>query len=144
MPTQHQQVFINLPVADLERSVAFFTQLGYRFNPQFTDHQATCMIVGENIHVMLLVRDYFQTFASLPVPQPGQTTEVLIALSCASRAEVDELVARAVAGGGAAPRAPQDHGFMYQHGFDDLDGHTWELFHMDPDAVPPGMEAPAA
>lgn len=130
-----KQIFVNLPVADLDKSVAFFTALGFSFNPQFTDHKATCMIVGENIHVMLLVRDYFEGFCSKPVADARQTTEVLIALNCDSRADVEQMVAKAVAAGGSAPRAAQDHGFMFQHGFDDLDGHAWEVFYMEPGAM---------
>jgi len=125
-----RQIFVNLPVRDLGRSVAFFTALGFRFNPQFTDEKGTCMIVSDDIFVMLLTEGFFGTFTSKPVVDARKGTEVLVCLSCESRAEVDELVARAVASGGAAPRASQDHGFMYQHGFEDPDGHVWELVHM--------------
>ncbi|SAI71606.1 Predicted lactoylglutathione lyase [Bordetella ansorpii] len=130
-----KQIFVNLPVADLDRSVAFFTGLGFSFNPQFTDKNATCMIIGENIHAMLLVRDYFKTFCSKPVADASKATEVLIALNCDSRAEVEAMVEKALAAGGTAPRKAQDHGFMYQHGFDDLDGHAWEVFYMNPEAM---------
>ena len=122
-----RQIFVNLPVKDLGRSVAFFTGLGFSFNPQFTDDKGTCMVVGSDIFVMLLVESFFGTFTSRPVCDAKSATEVLVCLSCESRAEVDDLVAKAVAGGGAAPRASQDHGFMYQHGFEDPDGHVWEL-----------------
>ncbi|WP_144634011.1 VOC family protein [Bordetella genomosp. 13] len=130
-----KQIFVNLPVADLDRSVAFFTKLGFTFNPQFTDQNATCMVIGEHIHAMLLVRDYFKTFCSKPVADATQATEVLIALNCDSRAEVEAVVQKALAAGGTAPREARDHGFMYQHGFDDLDGHAWEVFYMDPEAM---------
>ncbi|MCM5681117.1 VOC family protein [Schlegelella sp. S2-27] len=130
----HQQIFVNLPVKNLEESKAFFAQLGFTFNPQFTDHNAACMIVGDNIYAMLLVEAYFQTFTKKPVADAKRSTEVLLCLSCDSRAQVDELVAKAVTAGGAAPNAPQDHGFMYGHGFEDLDGHVWELVYMEPNA----------
>lgn len=130
-------IFVNLPVKDLKRSVEFFTKLGYTFNPQFTDENATCMVVSENIFVMLLVESYFKTFTHKPVADATQTTEVLIALSAESRAAVDDLVAKAVAAGGTTPMPAKDYGFMYQHGYQDLDGHMWEVVWMDPKAVPP-------
>ena len=129
------QIFVNLPVKDLKRSVAFFTALGYRFNPQFTDENATCMIVGENIFVMLLVEPFFRTFTTKAVCDATKYTEVLVCVSCDSRAQVDELVQKARAAGGSTPRAAQDHGFMYQHGYHDLDGHVWELVYMEPAAA---------
>jgi predicted lactoylglutathione lyase len=125
-----RQIFVNLPVRSLPRSVTFFESLGFTFNPQFTDEKGTCMIVDENIFVMLLTREFFGTFTSKPVSDANATTEVLVCLSCESREEVDGLVAKAVTGGGSAPRASQDHGFMYQHGFEDPDGHVWELVYM--------------
>jgi predicted lactoylglutathione lyase len=131
------QIFVNLPVRELPRSVAFFTALGFRFNPQFTNEKGTCMIVSENhSYVMLLAQEFFQTFTPKPVADASRSTEVLLCLSCDSRAEVDAQVARAVAAGATTPNPPQDHGFMYQHGFQDLDGHLWELVHMDMNAVP--------
>jgi predicted lactoylglutathione lyase len=130
------QIFVNLPVKDLNRSVEFFTKLGYTFNPQFTNEDATCMIVGENIFVMLLVEKFFQTFIDKPISDAKKSTEVLMGLSCASRAEVDEMVRKAVAAGGTSPRKPVDHGFMYGHGYEDLDGHIWEVFYMEPGAQP--------
>ncbi|MDM0107552.1 VOC family protein [Variovorax sp. J22R24] len=129
------QIFVNLPVKNLDRSVAFFTRLGYKFNPQFTDENATCMIVSDDIYVMLLVESYFKTFTPKPIADATKTTEVLLCLSCESRAQVDEMVAKALAAGGTTPNKPQDHGFMYQHGYQDLDGHMWELVHMS--AMPP-------
>jgi predicted lactoylglutathione lyase len=124
-------MFVNLPVADLQASVAFFTQLGFTFNPMFTDHTATCMVIGEQNFAMLLTREKFAGFAPHPIADARQTTEVLVCLSCTSRAEVDTLVAKAVAAGGNTYNSPQDHGFMYGHGFQDLDGHVWELAWMD-------------
>ncbi|MDM0014181.1 VOC family protein [Variovorax sp. J22P168] len=130
------QIYVNLPVKDLDRSVAFFTHLGYKFNPQFTNSNATCMIVSDDIYVMLLVESFFKTFTPKPIADATRTTEVLLCLSCGSRAEVDAQVAKAVAAGGSTPNKAQDHGFMYQHGFQDLDGHLWELAYMDMSAVP--------
>ena len=134
----HQQIFVNLPVKDLERSKTFFAQLGFSFNPQFSDDKAACMIVGDNIYTMLLVEPYFQSFTKKPVADAKRSTEVLLCLSCDSRAHVDDLVAKALAAGGCAPNAPQDHGFMYGHGFEDPDGHVWELVYMEPGAAGQG------
>ena len=129
-----QQIYVNLPVKNLPRTTTFFESLGFAFEPKFTNDQAACMIVGDNIFVMLLVESFFQTFTKKPVSDATKTTEVLVCLSCESRAKVDELVARARAAGGTVPNAPQDHGNMYGHGFEDLDGHVWELMHMAPNA----------
>ncbi|MBI3532508.1 MAG: glyoxalase/bleomycin resistance/extradiol dioxygenase family protein [Curvibacter sp. PD_MW3] len=131
-----QQIYVNLPVRDLARSRAFFGALGYSFNPQFSNEQGACMVISDDIYVMLLTEPFCQTFTSKPLADARKTTEVLICLSCASRAEVDQLVAKARAAGGTVPRASQDHGFMYQHGFEDLDGHIWELAYMDMAACP--------
>lgn len=125
-----KQIFVNLPVKNLDRSVAFFTALGFSFNPQFTDQNATCMVVSDDIFVMLLVEPFFAGFTAKPVADAFAATEVLVALSLDSRAEVDAMVAKALAAGGKAPMPPKDHGFMYQHGFEDPDGHQWEVFHM--------------
>ena len=127
MPTQ---IFVNLPVKDLDRSVAFFTALGYSFNPQYTDENATCMIVDENIFVMLLVEPYFKTFIKKELCDARRSTEVIVCLSADSRDAVDALVRKAIEAGGKAPAEARDHGFMYQHGFEDPDGHLWELVHM--------------
>jgi predicted lactoylglutathione lyase len=132
-----RQIFVNLPIKNMERSKAFFGALGFSFNPQFTNEQGACMVVSDSIYVMLLVEPFFQTFTRKPIADAGKTTEVLICLSCESRAEVDDMVRKAVAAGGSTPNAPQDHGFMYGHGFQDLDGHIWELAYMDPSAAPP-------
>ncbi|MGY6269336.1 VOC family protein [Achromobacter denitrificans] len=131
-----KQIFVNLPIANMQKSQAFFKSLGFAFNPQFTNDQGACMVVSDDIYVMLLVTDFFKTFTGKPVADANKSTEVLIALSCDSRAEVDGLVAKALAAGATAPRPPQDHGFMYAHGFEDLDGHIWELVHMVPGETP--------
>lgn len=129
-------IYVNLPVRDLDKSIAFFTQLGYKFNPQFTDQNATCMIVGESIFVMLLVEKFFQTFTPKQICDASKSTEVLLCLSCDSREAVDALVRKAVAAGATTPNPPKDHGFMYGHGYQDLDGHLWELMYMDISAMP--------
>jgi len=131
------QIFVNLPVKNLDRSVAFWTALGFSFNPQFTDENATCMLVGENIFVMLLVEPYFQGFTPKPVSDATRQTETLIALSLDDRAAVDALVDKVLAAGGTETQPARDLGFMYQRSFADLDGHQWEPFFMAPDAIPP-------
>lgn len=131
-----KQIFVNLPVKDLAKTQAFFSALGFQYNAQFTNELAACMVVSENISVMLLTEPFFQTFTKKPVADARQTTEVLLCLSCDSRAEVDALVAKALAAGGTAPNPVQDHGFMYAHGFEDIDGHQWELVYMDMSATP--------
>ena len=132
-----RQIFVNIAVRNMEHTQAFFRSLGFEFNPQFTNESGACMVVAENISVMLLTEPFFQGFTRKPVADASKSTEVLICLSCESRAEVDDLVRKALAAGGKAPMPPQDHGFMYAHGFEDLDGHQWELVYMDPNAVPP-------
>ncbi|MEM5384492.1 VOC family protein [Paraburkholderia phymatum] len=137
----HKQIYVNLAVSSVEKSKAFFSQLGFTFEPKFTNEQAAAMVIGENIYAMLLAKDFFQTFTHKTLCNPKESTEALICISCDSRAQVDELVAKARAAGGAVPRAPQDHGFMYGHGFEDIDGHIWELVYMDPNAVMPTADA---
>jgi predicted lactoylglutathione lyase len=127
-----RQIFVNLPVRDVERSRTFFASLGFTFDSQFSDEKSACMTVGENMFVMLLAEPFFRTFTVKPVSDASKATEVLICLSCDSRAEVNELVSKALVAGGRAPLDPQDHGFMYGHGFEDLDGHVWELIYMKP------------
>jgi len=134
MPTQ---IFVNLPIADLDRSVEFFKKVGYTFNAQFTDETATCMVISDDIYAMLLTRPKFQTFIPGEISDATKQTEVLISLSCESRQAVDDVIAKAVAAGGKTFRAPDDHGFMYGNAYQDLDGHIWEYFWMDPSAIPP-------
>ncbi|WP_164008331.1 VOC family protein [Pyxidicoccus trucidator] len=129
------QIFVNLPVESLGRSVEFFKQLGYTFNAQFTDQNATCMVISESIYVMLLVKDYFKTFINKEVADTSKVTGAIIALSAESRAAVDTLVDTALKAGGKATKPPTDHGFMYQRSFQDLDGHQWEILWMDPKNV---------
>jgi predicted lactoylglutathione lyase len=130
-----KDIFVNLPVRDLTRTVEFFTRLGYTFNPQFTDENATCMIVGTNIYVMLLVEKYFKTFIDKPVVDARTSSEAIIALSAESRDAVNRIVETALAAGARRYGEPKDHGFMYQWGFEDLDGHIWEYIWMDPTAI---------
>lgn len=127
-----KQIFVNLPVKDLDRSIAFFTKLGFTFNPDFTDEKATCMIIDENIFTMLIVEEYFKTFTNKPLADATKGTEVILALSSESREKVDELINRAIEAGGKSPMPTQDHGWMYGRGFEDPDGHLWETIYMDP------------
>jgi len=129
------KLFVNLPVKDLKKSMNFFIQLGYQFNPQFTNETAACMVIGEDIFSMLLTEEKFKTFTNKPICDATKSTEVLVALSCDSRQQVDEMVQKAVAAGGSTYNKPQDHGFMYGHGFQDLDGHIWEIFFMERSAI---------
>lgn len=125
-----RQIYVNLPVQDLNASVKFFTQLGFSFNSQYSNEVAACMVVAENISVMLLTKPFFQGFTPKPIADAHQTTEVLVCLSCDSDEEVDQLVIKAVEAGGTSYKEAQDQDFMYIHGFQDLDGHIWELVHM--------------
>ena len=130
-----KQVFINLPVADLPKSMAFFKALGFSHNPQFTDDTAACIVISETIFVMLLTHSKFRVFTPKSICDTTKSAEVLLCLSCDSRSQVDDLVAKAVAAGGSIYANPKDYGFMYQHSFADPDGHQWELIHMS--AMPP-------
>ena len=130
-----RKLFVNLAVRDLKRSMDFFTRLGFTFNPQFTDDKAACMIVSDEAFVMLLREPFFQSFTKRAICDTSAQTEGLFALSCASRAEVDELVKTAIAAGGAHAMDPVDHGFMYGWSFYDPDGHHWEVLWMDPKAI---------
>ncbi|WP_273851944.1 VOC family protein [Guptibacillus spartinae] len=125
-----KQVFVNLPVKDLERSITFFNEIGFEFNPQFTDKNATCMILNENTFVMLLVEEFFQTFTDKELVNANSSTEVIMAISAESRDEVDEIVRRAIIAGGKPSNDVMDHGFMYSWSFQDVDGHLWEVMHM--------------
>ncbi len=130
-----RMVFINLPVRDLERTKAFFTALGFTYNPQFTDANAACMVLSDQGYVMLLTEPFFKGFTRRQICDTSTHTEALIALSCTSRDEVDEMVRKAIAAGGSPAMPPVDHGFMYGSSFYDLDGHHWEVMWMDPKAV---------
>lgn len=126
------QIFVNLPVKDLKKTMEFFSKLGFSFNPQFTDDNAACMVVDENhIYVMLLVEPFFKTFTSKEIADTTKTAEVILSLSAESRQHVDDMVKKAVDAGGSIPKDAQDYGWMYQHSFQDLDGHLWETAYID-------------
>jgi len=129
------KIFVNLPVKDLKRSMTFFEQLGFQFNPQFTDETAACMVITNDIYAMLLTHAKFKAFTNKEIADATKYTEVLTALSCESKAKVDELVETALKAGGTESRDLMDYGFMYGRSFDDLDGHIWEIFWMDPSHV---------
>jgi len=133
------KVFINLPVKDLDKSMAFFKGLGFPFNPQFTDEKAACMVISDSIFAMLLTEPFFQTFTRKKISDAKTATEVLIALDAASRDEVENTVAKAAKLGASLYAKPQDHGWMYQHSFADLDGHQWEILYMDESQLPEQM-----
>lgn len=134
MGYQTGQLFVNLPVSNLQDSINFFTALGFEFNPQFTNENATCMILNANTFVMLLTREFFKTFVSKEIVDTTGHTEVILAFSAASRAEVDELVNKALEAGGKPYNDPVDHGFMYSWSFQDPDGHLWEVVYMEENA----------
>ncbi|RJQ15692.1 glyoxalase/bleomycin resistance/extradiol dioxygenase family protein [Candidatus Woesearchaeota archaeon] len=131
-----KQIFVNLPVKDLSKTIKFFSTLGFTFNPKFTDKKAACMIIGENIYSMLIVEKFFKTFTPKKISDAKKTTEVLLALAVESRKKVDEIINKAVKAGGKEPRKPQDHGWMYGRSFEDLDGHIWEVFYMNERKMP--------
>lgn len=126
-----RQIFVNLPVKDLNRAIEFYTGLGFTLNPQFTDAKAACMVISDTIYVMLLTEPFFKSFTPKEISDATRTTEVLLALSADSREEVDTLVQKALTAGGRAPVPKQDHGWMYSHSLEDLDGHIWEVVWMD-------------
>lgn len=130
------RIFVNLPVKELSRSVDFFTRLGYTFNPQFSDEKATCMIISNTIYVMLLTEAFFQTFTKKEIVDAHKAVECVIAISADSKDAVNKMVARAEAAGATIPNPASDYGFMYQHSFEDLDGHHWEFVWMDPNGPP--------
>lgn len=130
-----RKIFLNLPIKDLKRSVAFFTELGFTFNAQFTDDSSTCMIISEDAYVMLLVEKRFQDFTTKAISDAQTATEAIIALNAESRADVDAFALTALANGGTPAMPPMDLGFMYGRSFYDPDGHHWEIFYMDPEHV---------
>ncbi len=136
-----KQIFVNLPVKNLDKTLGFFTELGFNFNAKFTDENAACMIIDENIYVMLLVEKFFKTFtANKNISDAKRSIEVLNALSFDSRDAVDKMMEKAVKAGGKEFRKAQDHGWMYGRAFEDLDGHIWELFYMDESQMPEEMK----
>ena len=125
------KIFVNLPVKDLKKSMAFFTKLGYQFNMEFTNDDAACMVVSDDIFVMLLIEPFFKTFTKKQLVDATKSTEVLIALSTDEKSGVDEMLDKALNAGGKEAREPQDLGFMYSRSFEDLDGHIWEMAWMN-------------
>ena len=139
-----RMLFVNLPVADLERSKAFFAGLGFGFNPAFTDETAACMLVGEQAYVMLLTREKFAQFSKLPIADPTTHALALYCFGVSSRDEVDAVTEAAIAAGAVDHDDTEDHGFMYSRSFFDLDGHGWQVMWLDPAAAPHGQEELAA
>lgn len=131
----HREIFVNLPVRDLEVAKRFFSNLGFTFDPKYTDENAACMVISDRAFVMLLVEPFFSGFTSKRICETATHNEALLALSCPSREAVDEMVERALAGGGSHAMDPLDHGFMYGWSFYDPDGHHWEVLWMDPAAA---------
>jgi len=129
------KIFVNLPVQDLPKAMEFFNKLGFGFNQQFTDATAACMVVSDDIYVMLLTHPKFKEFTPKAICNAATSNEVIVCLSCENRSKVDDLVSKAVAAGGTTYSETKDYGFMYQRSFQDLDGHLWELIYMDPSFV---------
>ena len=130
-----RKIFVNLPVNDLDKSIAFFREIGFMVNPQFTDATAACLVISEEIYVMLLTHAKMKPFTPKPIADATKTTEVLVCLNCESRTEVDKTVNKALAAGGTQCSEPIDHGFMYSRDFQDPDGHIWGFLWMDPSVV---------
>ena len=134
-------IFVNLPTSDLERSKAFFEGLGWTVNPAFTDENAACIVIEENLYLMVLTRDFFATFTDKPIADPRTSVMTQTAFSRDSREDVDAMLEKALAGGGTEPREPQDYGFMYARDFQDPDGNEFSAFWMDPVAAEKGPTA---
>lgn len=135
-----KQIFVNLPIKNLNKTITFFKRLGFKFNPQFTDENATCMIIGKNIYVMLLVEKFFKTFIKKKINDAQKTTEVMLALSVDSRKEVDKMMRKAIKAGGKKSRDTEDYGWMYGSAFEDINGHIWEVFYMNEKQMPKEMK----
>jgi predicted lactoylglutathione lyase len=134
-----QMIFVNLPVKDLETSKAFWSKLGYSFNPQFTDENAACLVFSDTIYAMLLTESRFKDFTKKDIADAATSTEAILCLSADSREKVDELVDGALAAGGSPSNDPQDYGFMYGRSFQDPDNHLWEVMWMDVEAMQRAM-----
>lgn len=131
-----KEIFVNLPVKELNRSIEFFTKLGFTFNPKFTDEHATCMIIGENFYSMLITESMFKTFTKKPISDASKATEVITCISVNSRDEVNKMVDAAIAAGGVEYSEPQEHGWMYYRVFEDPDKHQWEIMYGDESQFP--------
>ena len=134
------KIFINLPVNNLDKTIAFFTKVGFKFNPQFTDQNATCMIISDEIYAMLLVKPFFKGFIKKEICDTTKYAEVIFALSVNSKEEVDQMMRRVLEAGGTEPREAQNHGWMYGRSFEDVDGHLWEIFYMNEKEMPEEMK----
>ncbi|MBP4136595.1 VOC family protein [Flavobacterium geliluteum] len=130
------KIFLNLPVKDLNRTIAFFTQLGFSFNPKFTNEKGTCLVIGENSNVMLLVEEFYKTFTKKEICNTATTSEVIISIAVETRAQVDEMIEKVIKAGGSEYMKVQDYGWMYHRTFLDMDGHHWEVFFMDETQMP--------
>ncbi len=126
-----KEIFVNLPVKNLKKTIEFFTRLGFKFNPKFTDENATCMIIWKNIFAMLLLEEFFQGFTNKAICDTKKSSEAILALSVDTKEKVDKMMSKVLAAGGKEPRPAQDEGWMYSRSFEDLDGHRWEIFFMD-------------
>ena len=134
---QAKEIFVNLPVKDLNKTKELFTSIGFEFNPQFSNEQGACLILGENLYAMLLVESYFKDFTKKQIPDTSKNAEAITCLMVDSREKVDEIVNKALAAGAKPFNDPVDHGFMYGWSFQDLDGHLWEVGYMESGASPP-------
>jgi uncharacterized protein len=135
------KMFVNLPVNDLKKTMNFFSELGFKFNPMFTDEKAACMVIGEDIYSMLLVEKFFKSFIpDREICDTKKSAEAIVALSAKTRKEVDELIRKAVAAGGSEYRQTQDYGWMYGRAFQDINGHIWDIFYMDMNSIPEEMK----
>jgi predicted lactoylglutathione lyase len=130
------KIFLNLPVKELNKSMQFFTQLGFSFNPKFTNEKGSCLIIGENINAMLLVEEFYKTFTGKQICNTANTSEVIISIAVETREEVDEMIEKVVNAGGSEYMKAQDYGWMYNRTFLDIDGHHWEIFFMDESQMP--------
>jgi predicted lactoylglutathione lyase len=136
-----RKIFLNLPVKDLKKTTDFFSKLDFKFDPMFTDENAACMIISEDIYAMLLVEKFFKSFIpDKEICDAKNSAEALIALSTKSREEVDTLIKKAVNAGGSEYREAQDYGWMYGRAFQDIDGHIWEIMYADMNAIPEEMK----
>jgi uncharacterized protein len=135
------KIFVNLPVSDLKKTMNFFSELGFKFNPMFTDENAACMVISEDIYAMLLVEKFFKSFIpDKEICDAKKNAEAIVALSTKSRKEVDELIRKVVAAGGSEYREAQDYGWMYGRAFQDINGHIWEVVYMDMNSIPEEMK----
>lgn len=138
MPTS---IFVSLPVKDVKKSKRFYEAIGFKSNPQFEDETAVCIVISETIYVMLETHDKFKSLTTKEIADTSKAYTSLHSLSCESRGDVDAMVSKAIEAGGSQAHEPEDHGFMYQYGFYDPDGHGWGIFWMDPKAVQPDGQA---